>query len=471
MALEEDALVTGESGTHYSELVLAARHALPATLFWLALPVLGEQFLASAVGLVDTFIAGRISRAATIAVGLASYVNWFAMLLSHFLTAGTHALVARHWGAADVQTARRTAMESIRLALFAGATVASVFYALAPSFASLQGLTGETHAITVTYLRVTAFGQPFTTVFLVAAASLRAAGDMKTPMFVNVAANVLNAVASWFLAFGVAGVIQPMGVAGIAVGTVCARVFSAAMLLALMGAGLVRIHIQSFRQRFDGALVRRILRIGVPAALEGVVMWCGQMAFLTLIGHLAAGELGEAYYAAHVVGIRIESLTYLPAVAWGAAGATLVGQFLGAGMLEQARRAGNTAATQGACLGTLCGLLYFTAAEPLYRIMHRDPLVWQVGVPAFKMLALFQPLLVIAIVYVGCLRGAGETREPLAITTTGVIGIRLPLAYVGGIALHRGLIGAWSGMCADILARAALAFWAFRRGRWTRPLR
>lgn len=471
MSIEDDSLVTAETRHRYSELVRAARQALATTLFWLALPVLGEQFLASAVGLVDTFIAGRISRAATIAVGLASYVNWFAMLLSHFVTAGTYALVARRWGAADRDGAERVTVESLRLAALAGFALGGSFYMAAPAFASLQGLHGSTHATTVQYLRITAFGQPFITLFLVAASALRASGDMKTPMLVNVAANVVNAAASWLLAFGIPGVFTGLGVRGIALGTVLARTTGAILLLALMVTGLVQLRIRNWRSPVDGLLVRGILKIGMPAAAEGVVMWTGQMAFLTLIGHLASGDLGEAYYAAHVVGIRIESLTYLPAVAWGAAGATLVGQFLGAAMPDRARRAGHTAALQGAILGTICGFTYYIGADALYRLMHRDPLVWEVGVPAFRMLAFFQPLLVAAIVYVGCLRGAGETRTPLAITTAGVVGVRLPVAYAGGILMRRGLIGAWYGMCTDIAIRALLAFLAFSRGRWTRALK
>ncbi len=466
MTAEEDTLATAEAPPRYSELIGEARQALGITLFWLALPVLGEQFLTSCVGLVDTLIAGRISRAATIAVGLASYVNWFAMLLSHFVTAGTHALVSRHWGAAERHDAEAVANESIRVAALAGVLLGGVFFAIAPAFARIQGLEGEAYAVTVQYLRVTAFAQPFTTLFLVAAYSLRAVGDMRTPMLVSVFANVVNALVSWFLTFGIAGVFEGIGVKGIAVGTVAARVLSALVLLGMMAGGLLCFRLRGWTHPLELGIIRRVLRIGAPAAAEGVIMWTGQLVFLVVIGHLAGGTLGEAYYAAHVVGIRIESLTYLPAVAWGAAGATLVGQFLGARMPTEARRAGHTAAFQGAVLGLICGLCYYIWADALYALMHHDPLVRRVGVPAFRMLAFFQPLLVMAIVYGGCLRGAGATRLQLTVTSIGIVAVRLPLAVLAGILLRRGLIGAWTGMCTDIAVRAGLGYWLFRRGKW-----
>ncbi len=451
-----------------SELVARAERALGATVLYLALPVLGEQLLTSFVGLVDTFIAGRLSRAATIAVGLASYVNWFAMLLSNLVTAGTLALVARHWGAAQKDAANRVLNHSLPLAAAAGALLSVLFYLVAPAFARLQGLEGDAYEITVQYLRITAFALPFTSTVLVAIAGLRGAGDMKTPLLVNALVNLINVVASWLLTFGWASWFEGIGVAGIATGTVIARVSGWLVLTALMSSGLLRLRILWNGWDWDSRLSRAVLRIGLPAAGDGIVMWTGQLAFLTVIGHLARGALGEAYFAAHVVGIRIESLTYLPAVAWGAAGATMVGQFLGAGSVADARRAGNIAALQGALLGLFCGVCYFAFAEPLYRLMHRDPLVWEVGVPAFRLLAWFQPLLVGAIVYVGCLRGGGQTKVPLAITTAGVVGIRLPLAYLAGLVLRGGLLGAWIGMCVDIAVRAVIGWWAFQRQRWHR---
>ncbi len=451
-----------------SQLVAHAERAMGATILYLALPVLSEQLLTSFVGLVDTFIAGRLSRAATIAVGLASYVNWFGMLLSNLVTAGTLALVARHWGAAEEAQANRVLNHSLPLAAVAGILLTVTFYTMAPWFAWLQGLEGDAYEITVQYLRITSFALPFTSTLLVAVAALRGAGDMKTPLAVNALVNLINVVASWLLTFGLAGYVPGIGVAGIAVGTLAARISGWTVLTVLMSSGVLRLRVLWSGWRWESRLVRTVLRIGLPAAGDGIVMWAGQFAFLTVIGHLAEGALGEAYFAAHVVGIRVESLTYLPAVAWGAAGATLVGQFLGAGSVHRARQAGNLAALQGATLGTFCGIGYFLFAEPLYRLMHRDPLVWEVGIPAFRMLAWFQPLLVAAIVYIGCLRGGGQTKVPLAITTTGVLGLRLPLAYTGGVLLGRGLVGAWAGMCADITVRAAIAWWAFQRQRWQR---
>ena len=196
-------------------------------------------------------------------------------------------------------------------------------------------------------------------------------------------------------------------------------------------------------------------------------MWTGHFILLTVIGHLSADVvLQEAYYAAHIVAVRVEALTYLPAVAWGVASATMIGQSLGAGDRDRARRVGHEAVLQCGILSVVIALLFFFGAEGIYKLMHTDPKVHEVGVGPFRVVALMQPLLVLSIVYVSALRGAGDTRYPLFITFVGSILLRIPLGYFFGIVLEGGLLGAWIGMFADMFWRAGAASIRYARGKW-----
>ena len=148
----------------------------------LALPVLGEQLLNSFIALVDTFLAGQLSKEATAAVGLAAYVEWLATMLFALVATGTTALVARRSGAGDRDGANLFANQSITLSLFSGLVFSALLYALAPTFAGLQEMTGRTYDITVEYLRIDSLALTFTSVTLVGAAALRGAGDTRTPI-------------------------------------------------------------------------------------------------------------------------------------------------------------------------------------------------------------------------------------------------------------------------------------------------
>ncbi len=431
----------------------------------LALPVLIEQLLSFGVGMVDTYLAA-MSADATTAVGSAAYVGWLASLIISFIATGTTALVSRHWGAGERHTANVVANRSIAMAAVMGVLVFSLVYLGAPLFADMQNMDGETYGIVVRYLRLDGIGLIFTSITLVGAAALRGSGDMRTPMMILGVVNVLNVIVSWTLVHG-AGPFPALGIDGIVAGTVVAR-FSGGMLMLLVlarGRGGLQLHRRELH--LQGSEVTRIMRIGLPAAAEGIIMWSGNFLFLMIVARLAGeGEFSKPYFAAHMIGIRVEALTYLPAVAWGHAAATMVGQSLGAGDPRRAYRAGQTAVLQCGLLAAALTLGYYFGAEWIYNVLTHDATVREIGVPAFQFMALFQIPLTMSIIYVLALHGAGETRYPLLFTMIGVILVRVPLGYLCGIVLQGGLIGAWVGMNADVTVRAVLLFVRFTWGGW-----
>ena len=438
---------------------------LRRTLLHLALPVLLEQFLSFCVGLYDTILAGHlpreISSAATGAVGVGAYVGWLASLLFSFVATGTTALVARARGAGDYDDANRVLNRSYALGLLLGVLVLVVNITFARPMATFV-LTGggEVIDITTRYLRLDAIGLLFSSVGYVGSAALRGCGNMRTPMLIFGAVNIINVIASTLLVYG-PGPIPAMGVDGIVTGTIIARCSGGLLMTAVLIRGVSNLKLIPSELQVRGAVVGRILRIGIPAALDGVVMWCGHYVFLRIIG-----GFGEAAFAAHVVGIRVEAITYLPAVAWAAAAATMIGQSLGAGDSPRARRAGHEAVLQCGLLGIVITGVFFFGAEAIYAFMHNSPDVVAVGAPPFRVAALFQIPLIVGIVYIGGLRGAGDTRIPMWITLITTLGVRLPVAWFCGVVLEWGLYGAWIGMCADMFLRGLLAALRFTLGGW-----
>jgi putative MATE family efflux protein len=434
------------------------------TLLTLALPVLGEQVLNSFISLFDTYLAGRFGAAATSAVGLAAYVSWLAQMLVMLVGTGTTALVARHIGAGRSHEANGFANQSLTLAAMLGVGMFAALYALAPAFARYLNMTPEGAGIAVQYLRIDASGYLLASVTLVGCAALRGVGDMRTPMLIFLAINVCNVLASCALVFGF-GPLPSLGVTGIVAGTVTARALGAGLILVIFTVGRrgLRLYRRELRPRWQ--LSRRILRIGVPAAADGAVMWCGHFVMLAVISRLADPVRSQAYFAAHVIAVRTEALTYLPAVAWAAATATMIGQALGAGDPRRARRVGHEAVLQCGTLALGVAFFFFLGARFIYEQMSVDPLVRDSGIGPFRILAFFQPCLVLSIVYIGGLRGAGDTRFPLLITVIGTI-IRIGLASFGGLILNGGLIGAWLGMLGDMTWRALASSLRFYRAKW-----
>ena len=438
---------------------------LRRALLWLALPVLGEQLLHSAVAFVDIFLAGRLDETATVAVGLAAYVQWLAAMFFALVGTGTTALVARSIGGGEAAEANRFTNQSLTLSILAGLAFSAGMWVVAPGFMHLQGLTGAAGELVTQYLRIDALAMPFISLCLVGCAALRGAGDTRTPLRILGTVNLFNVVFSTALVFGW-GPWGRMGVWGILLGTVGARVLGGVLLLAVLGVGRSGLKTCLAQLRPQREASRRLLRIGGPAATDGMLMWAAQFVFLMIIARLGQGEDQLAYYAAHMIGVRLESLTYLPATAWSVAAATMIGQNLGATQPERAQQAGRLAAKQAALLACAVGAILLFGADFWYGLMHTNPLVSAVAVGPFRMVACCQPLLALSIVYVGALRGAGDTRFPMLCTAIGQLAVRLPLAYLLGVVLGWNLWGAWLAMCVDFTLRAVLLNRRFTWGRW-----
>lgn len=442
---------------------------LRTTVLLLALPVLAEQLLSFFVGFTDTWLSGRISAEATAAIGVAAYVNWLGELLTAFVGTGATALIARHWGAGQRDDANTIAQTAITFALIGGIVATVLLYALAPTLTGVLQLEPESQDIAIRYLRIACFGQFCSSILLIGAASLRGSGDMTTPLLILGLVSLLNIVFSAALVLGKEFVwLWDYGVEGIAYGTVAARALGAVLMLWALARGKSGLRaIPRFRSLLDFVSVRRIFRIGGPAALDGILLWTGHFIFLRIIAGIGNTDAeSRAIFAAHIVGIQIEALNYLPAWAWGTAAATMIGQCMGAELPDRAKRSGNEAGLQAGLLGLSAGLFFYFGAELIFTFMHQDVEVAKVGVPAMRMLALFEIPLALVVTYLVAIRGSGETLRPAVLNIFGVFGIRLSLAY--WLVQDMGLRGAWLAMGIDVLIRSLIIVIYFQKGTWIR---
>jgi len=431
----------------------------------LALPVLGEQLLNAGVAWNDTYLAGHLGAVATAAVGFGAYISWLISLLFSLVGIGATAIIARAVGAGRTRDADEAANQAMTLAVLLALAAIVGMYWLAPPLVRLLGLSASAGPLATRFIRIDLVGYVPESLTFVGAACLRGAGDTRTPMKIMAAVNVINVLATWGLTFGW-GPLPELGAVGIAWGTVTARLLGGVLMTIILLRGRGGLRMSTDLLWPHGNWMRRILRIGLPASIDSAIMWSGHFVFLAILTRAPTRWPDDVMFAAHIVGIRIESLSYLPALAWSVAASTMVGQNLGAGNPRRALAAAREARNQAVGLLLLTGSLFFFGAETLFRFLSADPRVIECGVPALRGLAFVQPFVATLIVYLGALRGAGDTTVPMLFTVLGFAGLRIPIAYLGGVVLEGGLVGVWSGMYVDLVARAALMAWRLRSGRW-----
>jgi putative MATE family efflux protein len=208
-------------------------------------------------------------------------------------------------------------------------------------------------------------------------------------------------------------------------------------------------------------VIKRILNIGLPGAMEQVVFQAGFLVFAAM-----AVSLGTHNYAAQQVAFTVNGFSIMPAFAFGVAATTLVGQSLGAKDPERAERSAQAALKNGTLWMIVMGVAFLIWREPLVRIFTTDPDVWQPAEMCLIVMAFSQPFLAISMVYASALRGAGDTRATLVITFAGIWLVRVVLGYVLGIVLGLGLLGLWIAWFSDWFVRAILVALRFRTGKW-----
>jgi MATE family, multidrug efflux pump len=447
--------------------ISAAPTGLRRSVLLLALPAVGEQVLNTLVGLADTFLVGHLdelaaarlgydSATALAGVGLANQMVWLVTVLFIATSVGSTALIARARGANDMAAANRTLRQSMIIGLAMGLVATVLSLALATPFLLLLGAGPDVLPRSVSFLHIAALTFTPAALLFIGTATLRGAGDTRTPLYVMLGVNAVNIAISWLLVNGNLGA-PTLGVAGSAIGAAVARGGGGLVLIGILLRGRSGLKL-SLDLRPDPELLRRIARVGLPSAGEQLVFQGALLLFIRFIT-----GLGTLAYAAHNVVLNIEGLSFLPGMGYAVASTALVGQALGAGRPADAEASAYEALLQGGLMMTVLGVIMALFPHQLIGLFTDDPLVAETGAMAMRIAGAFQPMLALNFVMSGGLRGAGDTRWPLYSKIISTWGVRLPLIW---LLLGLGLTGAWIAMGSDFVVQGLLALWRFRKGGW-----
>jgi putative MATE family efflux protein len=446
-----------------------------------ALPVLAEQLLRMLVGFSDTILAGRyLGKDELAAMGMMNYLLWFLYTLFGVVAVGATALVARFVGAGQAAMARRVVQQSMVLGLALTVVLMTAGLLWVDRFVSLVQLSGMPARLAAEFLRAMLCILPFVMLEEVGIACLRGAGDTVSGLAAMSVVNVVNVSVAWSL---IAGGFQPWpGFSGwdaLIAGAVAGNCAGGAIVAALLICGRANLTLRLRRLAvLDGPLARRLLRIGGPGGMDQLVIVMCHLWYVSIIN-----RLGPVATAAHGIGVRIESLAYLPGFAFQVAAATLVGQYLGAGNPRLAARSVLAALFAGGGIMVAAGGVLFAAPEPLIRLLVAadEDQVIRLAASLLPIVALAMPALAVVSILAGALRGAGDTRCLLAITLFGLLAVRIPAANwcaynefwipvvdqtVPGLSL--GAAGAWYAMVVDSTVRCLLVLARFFQGGWKR---
>ena len=447
-------------------------------VFYLAWPALILQFLHLIINLWDRFIAGRFllgDSSSHLSIQSAQttgqYFSWLISSYSVLVTVGSTALIARFVGAGDFKSASKVVHQSLLLAFLFGLLASILAITFVPFILSLIGLQGVAAQEAYGFLFNIFILLPFQMMEAAGIACMVGAGNTLTGLMVLGFVTVLNIPLSFILATGFLGIFQ-LGFPGIALGTSISHASGSLLVMFLLLRGTSSLQ-WDWKEKLNFELIRRLLRVSLPAGVDSLGIGVGQFVFLAIIN-----RLGEASGGAHGIALGWEALGYLSGAAFGTAATALVGLNLGAGQPNEASRCAWTAYGLGAVFMSIMGGLFFFFADAMFLVFCPDPAqaeIVRIGAPVLRLIAFAMPFLASCIIMTSALRGAGDTRVPVLYTCIGFFLLRIPAAFLFARnpsddiffpELALGLLGAWLAMFIDLFVRGILLIYRFGSGNW-----
>ena len=427
---------------------LGLRSPYDREILRLAIPALGSLAAEPTYILVDTAIVGHLGREQLAALGIAAIVLGTLFAIFNFLQYGTTAQVGRASGAGEERAARQLGGQALWLCLGVGIVLTGLLIALAPFVVRLMGGDGETAGYAVTYIRIVSLGLPFAFIAIGAQGYLRGVADLRKPLLVLIAGNVVNAILEVLFVYGFG-----WGIEGSAWGTVIAQ--------AGMGIAFVVLLVRSARGdlRPQVRLMRRLVTVGRHIFIRTAAL----MAAFTLAGAIVT-RFGDASIAAHQIAFQLWIFLALILDAVAIAGQVIVGRSLGAGDTQRAYEASVRMIWLSVYAGVFFAAVMFGLEGVLPHAFTGDELVIERAQAIWFLFALMQPLNGAVFALDGILIGASDGPF-LAWSMVAAFGVSAAVA-LAALAFDWGIVGVWAALVVLIAVRLALMSWRFAGRRW-----
>lgn len=420
-------------------------------LLALALPAAASALLNNTFRVIDQYAAGSLGTAAQGAIGSSAFVLIGLFGLQMCVGGGVGPLVGRATGAGDMALRARAFGNAVTGSVIVAIVLALLLWPATPLLVGMLGLTGETAANAVVFLRWIAAGGALIGLLPVLDAALVATGRTGLMFGLQATAALLNFVLNPLFIHTLG-----LGVAGAALATVVGRGVPALIGLMLVGQ-LFRPRLQDF---VPDATLLRMLRIGSAVSVNilayALVYWALLRVVISPLGLNAATGIGFS---------ALEGITYPIFLGLSLGVSSLVSRRLGAGQPEAAAQVARVAFPLASGLGVTAGLVFWFGARPLCGIFTHDPVVLEQAIIYARVLAFSQLAVSWEALAEGVLLGAGDSKTVFR-WSAPLNTLRVPLGWFLAMVLGFGAPGLWWAINLTSYAKALGKGWSAWSGAW-----
>ena len=455
-------------------------------LFILAIPIVITNLFQTAYNLADTFWVGRYSTDALAAISFAFPMVFLLISIGLGLSVAGSVMVAQNIGAGDEREAEYAASQTVSFAVVSSLILGAIGYVVVDWLMEIYGASPSVKPLAVNYMEVISLGLVFMFGFIMFISLMRGAGDTVTPMVVMFVSVLVNILLDPFLIFGfvdnplfsivgMTGLEDQLfeltgytgdGLRGAAIATIFSRALAFFIGIGIMFRGNQGVQIRVADMAPDLDFARKILKIGVPASVEGVGRALSVNLLLIVVGLFATPVV-----SAYGIGTRVLSVVFMPAIAMARSVETMSGQNIGADKPDRAAATTAFAAKASFLILSVVGVIAFVFAEPIVAVFvgadqDNAARVVEVGAQFMRFVAPTFGFMGIMRAYNGSFRGAGKTATAAVISVGTLMVFRLPLAWLGSQTFSLGPDGLWLSFAVSNVVGASLAYAWYQRGTW-----
>ena len=441
--------------------------SLYQTALAIAWPAVLEGALLSIIGSVDTLMVSGVHPSAIASVNLTAQPRMILLIIAQALCVGTTALIARRKGAGDRESANSILSQSMALITAVGLVISLLGYFFAEPIMNVAGADDDTRRMSVEYFEVISLGLLFNCWSLCLCAGMRAIGNTRLTMITNITANLVNVFLNYCLIGGHLG-FPALGVRGAAIATVAGTGVSCAIAFyfAMRPDGYLCFRIR--RPRFDRQTLGGLLRVGASSMAESAALRIG-----FFINTRMVADLGVNALTAYTIVSQVTSLSFTLGDGVATAGATLVGQSLGAKRKDAAMAYVKVSRKISMIASILLMIVIFFLRKVLAGLFTEDKTVIAGASLAFIAVIFGIMSQNGRVVFSGCLRGAGDVKFVAVCSLLSVTIVRPVLTYLLCYVLSDpwplfqfAYTGPWIAFVIDAYIREALLSARVRNGKF-----
>jgi len=425
-------------------------------LIKLALPIMLSNLIQTVYNLTDTYFVSRMGDIEVASIGFVWNIIFLIISFGMGFSLAGRSLIAQYLGANNIEQAKKAAGQMLSFSLLAGMLFGLIGYLLAPWIVKSMGADGYLLTNSVIYLQTIMIGMPFAFIFFAFNSILQGQGDMVTPMILSGVSVVINIALDPIFIFSF-----HLGVQGAAIATIAARGILAIAAIYMVVKGKKVITIKRKHYKFTKDILSKIIKIGLPASFGQATAAFG-FTFLNVF----IKSFGDLTLTAFIIGNRINSVALMPIMGIGHALNTIVGQNIGAGKINRAKKALGTSIKFSLFIALIGGGILLLINSSVVRLFTSNATVIEQATYYMNIIVITLPLMGIFQSFIGLFQGSGHTRFAMMMMIGRLWFVRLPMVYllIKFTSMDEKLI--WYAMLISNVVVCVVGFIGYLKGKW-----